>query len=1168
MAGNSSGNSSGASSLMKSVREDVVMSTYSVAMIAGTVLMLGNMSRNLHLGNPLSIPHSVLYLAFLATYVLRHRIGARWLAPILLVALYLAGTFGYFIYGFIGNSAPIYMTLCIVAASFYGPRGGLIAAIAAGAMMVVAAALAMSGHLVFGFDMKAFISSPFSWIAALTTFAAMAAMALTQVGLMHRNLESLLHEQQARMQEMAEANARLEAEIAARAKVEAELRRQSALLENILTSLPQGISVFDAQLKLLVWNEGMIDVLELPHEIVVKNVSFEDLIRVPAQRGDYGPGDPEEQVRQRRELAMQFQPHSFERVRASGRTHLVVGKPFHVDGEIAGFITTYTDITERKNSELEIRRSNEVLQSILDNMPGGVSVVNGELRMIACNQLFKQLLEMPDELFVDPQPAFEAFIRHNAARGEYGSENLEQKIAESLERARHPVAHMFERERPNGTALEIRGAPLPGGGFITIYTDITARKQAERELLRLHERFSLALKTVGLGIFDWDAKENKLLADARVFDIFGVSPEGRNGQFNDWTDYLHPDDRERTITEVVAALRGTAADVKLAYRIVRPDGTIRHLEVHDHIVRDATTGQVLRLIGADFDITERKETEERLLLTEKVFDNSPVAIMIADRENHIISVNQSFVRITGYAEDEVLGRDPGVFGSGLHDAEFFKRMSTSLGENDFWEGEVWDRRKTGEIYPKWMTINVVRDREDANRVHYVSIFSDITERKQAEEHIHHLAHHDPLTTLPNRMELEARLEQSIAAADRSQHSVAVMFLDLDRFKTINDTLGHHVGDLLLIEVARRLRQTVRSSDTVARLGGDEFVIVVPALETPAVATTVAGNLLAALCQPYQIEGHTLHSTPSIGVSIYPQDGNDVGTVMKYADTAMYHAKEKGRNGFQFFSPEMNQAAMARLDVEQQLRAALKLDQFVLHYQPRLDRGGRMTGVEALIRWDRPGHGLQLPERFIPIAEESDLIVLIGEWVLASVTRQLRAWQDAGIPAPSVAINLSARQLRQASLPEHVAEALKTAGLPARLLGFEVTESMAMESPERSALLLRGLCNMGISLAIDDFGTGRSSLSTLKQLRFDYLKIDRAFFAEIAHDSNDMAIVKGTIALAHSLGIKVVAEGVETAEQLTLLRSADCDEFQGFYFSRPLPFHELESFMGNHSHTQS
>ncbi|BAO28565.1 EAL domain-containing protein [Sulfuritalea hydrogenivorans] len=1156
---------SDASSLMKSVREEVVMTTYSVGMVAGTVLMLGNMSRNLDLGNSLSIPHSVLYLSFLTVYVLRKRIGAQWLAAILLMALYLGGTFGYLIYGFIGNSAPLYLTLCIIAATFYGPRGGMAAAIAAGATMTVVATLAISGNLVYSYDLKSFVGSPFSWVAALTTFAAMAAMMLTQVGQMHRRLESLLRDQQARIKEMADANLRLNAEIAARTTVEAELRRQSALLENILGNLPQGISVFDDRLKLLVWNEGMVDVLELPHEIVVRGVAFEDLIRIPAQRGDYGPGDPEEQVRQRRELALKFEPHSFERTRASGRTHLVVGKPFHLDGRIAGFITTYTDITDRKQAELEIRRSNAVLQSILDNMPGGVSVVNGDLRMIACNQLFKQLLEMPDELFVDPQPSFESFIRYNAARGEYGDKNLEQKIAETLERARHPVAHMFERERPNGSVLEIRGAPLPDGGFITIYTDVTARKQAERELLHLHERFSLALKTVGLGIFDWDAKEDKLLADARVFEIFGVSPNGRNNRFNDWTDYLHPEDREQTLARIIAMLRAKEADFKLSYRIVRPDGEIRHLEVHNHIVRDAS-GRTLRLIGADFDVTERKRTEERLRLTEQVFDHSPVAIVITDSENRIISVNESFVRISGYGESEVLGRDPKFLASGLHNAEFFERMWQALQEGDFWEGEVWDRRKTGEIYPKWMTINVVRDREDAGRMHYVAIFSDITERKQAEEHIHHLAHHDPLTTLPNRMALEARLEQSIAEANRNQRSVAVMFLDLDRFKTINDTLGHHVGDLLLIEVARRLRQTVRSSDTVARHGGDEFVVVLPALETPDVAATLAGNILKTLSEPYLIDGNTLHSTPSIGVSLYPQDGRDVDTVMKYADTAMYHAKDMGRNGFQFFSPEMNRAAMERLDIERQLRDALKLDQFALHYQPRLDRNGRVTGVEALIRWNRPGHGLQPPGRFIPIAEESDLIILIGEWVLATAAAQLVAWQKAGIEMPSVAINLSARQLRLAGLPGQIAAVLQDSRLPAALLEFEVTETMAMENPERASRLLGELRDMGIALAIDDFGTGYSSLAYLKRLPFDHLKIDRSFVAGIAHDQNDVAIVRGTIALAHSLGLTVVAEGVETAEQLALLKSADCDEFQGFHFSRPLPADELEVFLGKHSQT--
>ncbi|MCX7168335.1 MAG: response regulator [Rhodocyclales bacterium] len=350
------------SSLMRSVREDVVMATYSATMIAGTVLMAGNMSRNLHLGNPLSIPHMVLYAVFLVSYFLRNRIGARWLAPILLFALYLAATFGYFIYGFVGNSAPIYMALCILAAAFYGPRGGVIAALASGAMMLVAAGLAISGHLVFSYDVNAFIGSPFSWIAALTTFAAMVVMTLTQAGLMHRNLESLLREQQTRMRDMAQTNTRLEEEVAARAMVEAQLRRQSALLENILGSLPQGISVFDDRLKLVLWNEGLVDLLELPNEMMTRGTSFEDLVRVAARRGDYGPVDPEQHVQQQRELALQFQPHSFEKVRPDGRAYLAVGKPFRVDGEIAGFITTYTDITERKQAETEIRRLNADLE--------------------------------------------------------------------------------------------------------------------------------------------------------------------------------------------------------------------------------------------------------------------------------------------------------------------------------------------------------------------------------------------------------------------------------------------------------------------------------------------------------------------------------------------------------------------------------------------------------------------------------------------------------------------------------------------------------------------------------------------------------------------------------------------------------------------------------------
>jgi diguanylate cyclase (GGDEF)-like protein len=445
---------------------------------------------------------------------------------------------------------------------------------------------------------------------------------------------------------------------------------------------------------------------------------------------------------------------------------------------------------------------------------------------------------------------------------------------------------------------------------------------------------------------------------------------------------------------------------------------------------------------------------------------------------------------------------------------------------------------------------------------FVSIYTDVTQRKRAEDHIRHMAHHDPLTALPNRLALEARLEQSIAEAARNGRSVAVLFIDLDRFKTINDTLGHHVGDRLLIEVARRLRQTVRSSDTVARIGGDEFVVVLPALEAPGVAAMVAGSILEALAPPYQLEGRVLRSTPSIGVSIYPQDSGDVGTLMKYADTAMYHAKALGRNGVQFFSSQLNQAATERLDIERQLRDGLRDGQLVLHYQPRRDRAGRAARVEALIRWNRPGHGLQLPGRFLPIAEESELIVSVGEWVLAAVVRQLRSWLDSGFSPPSVAINLSARQLRVANLAEGIAQTLAAAAVPPQLLEFEVTEGIVRENPERAARLFGELRNTGIALAIDNFGAGNSSLTSLKGMPLDFLKIDRSLVAEMTQGGNDLGLVTGTIALAHNLGLKVVAQGVETAEQLGLLIRAGCDECQGFHVSRPLPPDALEAFLDN------
>lgn len=625
--------------VVQEIRQEVVMSTYSVAMIAGTVLLLGNMGRNLHLGNPLSVPHIVLFFAFLAVYLARERIGARWLAAILYGALYLAGTFGYLVYGFAGNSAPVYMALTFVAATFHGIRGGLVAAGASFLTMSLIALAALSGLLQFNFYNVDFLKSPLSWLAAILSFAAMAGLVLTLAGRQHQRLVALLSEQRQRV----------------------------------------------------------------------------------------------------------------------------------------------SDLTATK-------------------------------------------------------------------------EQLEQEV------------------------------------------------------------------------------------------------------------------------------------------VVRQD---------------------------------------------------------------------------------------------------------------------------------------------------------------AEKQVHHLAHHDPLTGLANRLALEALLDNAVGNALRKDEKVAVLFLDLDRFKSINDTLGHHVGDLLLIEVGKRLRAAVRASDTVARLGGDEFVVVLTSIDSADVATTIAGNILLSLARPYLIEGQDLNTTASIGIAIFPQDGDTGATIMKNADTAMYSAKASNRNNFQFFSPSMNRAAMDRLDIEHGLREAFREDHLVLHYQPIFDMDGAIASAEALVRWQRPGIGLQYPATFIPVAEGSDLINRIGDWVLLNACHHLRTRLDTGQNAVPVAINLSTRQLRQASLPANVRHILAETNVPPHLIRFELTESMAMDNPERTIPLLFELKDIGVGLALDNFGTGYSSLTYLKRMPLDSLKIDRSFVQDISDDPNGQAIIRGTAALAHSLGLQVIAEGVETAEQLAFLRENGYDGVQGYYLARPL-----------------
>ena len=562
-------------------------------------------------------------------------------------------------------------------------------------------------------------------------------------------------------------------------------------------------------------------------------------------------------------------------------------------------------------------------------------------------------------------------------------------------------------------------------------------------------------------------------------------------------------------------------------------------------------------------VTARKDAEkvaEELRLYANAFDSSGEAMLITDRFNRIVNVNATFTEQTGYTLEEVLGKDPKLLSSGKTTDAMYTDMWRSLQDSGYWNGELWDRKKTGEVYPKWASISTIRDASQAVAF-YIASYSDISERKANEARIDYLAHHDPLTGLINRYNLENRLDQALLSAHRDDHRVAVMFIDMDRFKTINDTLGHHIGDQLLIEVAKRLRASVRDSDIVARLGGDEFIVALTSMSDTMDAAHLADKILRALGQPYAFDGKEMHSSPSIGVAVYPSDGEDGPTLMKNADTAMYHAKERGRNNVQYFTAALNATASERLGLENDLHQALRTDQLHLHYQPQVHaRDGKVLGVEALARWRHPVLGDIPPLKFIPIAEESGLIEALGSWVLEEACRQLSAWHAQGIKGIRMAVNLSAHQLRSPDLVQFVDAQLKRHGLKGSDLELEITESVAMGNPERAIVQLQALRAIGIQLAIDDFGTGYSSLAYLKRLPIQVLKLDRTFVRDIETDPSDAEISAATLALAHNLGLKVTAEGVETEAQRDYLIQHQCDFMQGYLFSKPLPAEDALKFI--------
>ncbi len=557
---------------------------------------------------------------------------------------------------------------------------------------------------------------------------------------------------------------------------------------------------------------------------------------------------------------------------------------------------------------------------------------------------------------------------------------------------------------------------------------------------------------------------------------------------------------------------------------------------------------------------ERQEEESQRRLWSMVFASTNEAILVTDHNNNIVTVNDGFTRLTGYTAAEVIGKNPRVLSAHNQPQQFYDAMWQHILNTDSWEGEILDKRKDGSLYPKWLNISVVRDAE-GNITNYVGIFQDITERKANEERLAFLANHDSLTSLPNRQLLLDRLQNAITLARRSGETICLLFLDLDNFKWVNDSLGHDSGDQLLNAVASRLKETVRASDTVARLGGDEFVVLLTQTENDLEVAQIAGKIINAVARPLDLIGHDFHVTTSMGISLFPNDGDDAATLLKHADTAMYVAKSAGKNQFRYFDAAMNRNALERVEMEQDLRLALKNGEFELHYQPKLClTTNTIIGAEALIRWRHPRRGLLSPDKFIPLAEETSLIIEIGEWVMREACRQIVEWQAEGVKLQRVAVNLSAIQLESDTFVCTVEKILKETGVPIKAIEFELTESMVLRNPDRSVVTLNRLHELGIHLALDDFGTGYSSLSYLKRLPVDTLKIDRSFVEGVPDDLNDSQIVRMICALAKSVLLEVVAEGIETEAQRDFLIELGCDFLQGYLISKPLPAEQFRAFM--------
>ncbi len=806
------------------------------------------------------------------------------------------------------------------------------------------------------------------------------------------------------------------------------------------------------------------------------------------------------------------------------------------------FASALRDITERKQAEATLRASEQRFRRMANSSPIMIWITDAEGEPTFVNQSWL------DFAGID----LVQIMTHGGWISTIHPDDRETAFLAYYQNTEVPVAITTEYRLRNANGewrwILDKGMPLYDendvfSGYIGSAIDITERKQAEQVLNQIKAMIDISLD----GFWIVDLMGNVVQANEPYAGISGYSLDELVNMHVSQLEAIEGPEQVKAHTAKIIAQGYDLFETRHRHK----DGHIIDIEVSV-----AFLPEFQQFCAFLRDITERKRIELDLRIAAIAFE-SQEAMVITDTESVILRINTAFTESTGYTEQEALGRKISLLKSGRHDAAFYAAMWDSLLNVGTWQGEIWDRRKNGEIYPKWLSITAVKG-SNGVVTHYVGTHTDITERKVAEDQIKQLAFYDPLTQLPNRRLLQERLRHGINMERREGKQLALLMLDLDRFKAVNDSLGHLAGDELLQQVAVRITARLRDVDMVARLGGDEFIVLLEDIAQPEDAARVAKEIITDLTKPFFLaHGTRVQIGASIGISLYPQHGDSPELLMDHADAALYQAKDAGRGYFAYFSEDLTLAARERIALETRLRYAIGQQELRVFYQPQVDiASGRIVGAEALVRWQDPVEGLVPPLRFIPIAEETGLIVEIGDWVLRETCRQGRLWLDAGLAPLTLAVNVSPHQFRRSDICALVATVLNDTGFPASQLELEITESGLMENQDNAAAILNNLRAQGVRLAIDDFGTGYSSLAYLKHFPLDVLKIDKSFIDDIPFHQDDMEIAATIVAMGHILGFKVLAEGVETIEQLAFLQEKGCDMYQGYIRSKPVPAHEF------------